>query len=68
MSSPAGQAALHGAVFSRYFGRTNRHDPVLFISVEMFDRDMNNGIFSACFGSDAISPHIGYGPVLFAII
>jgi hypothetical protein len=55
MSSPAGQAALHGAVFSLYFGRTNRHVPVLFISVEMFDRDMNNDIFSACFGWVVIS-------------
>ena len=53
--TPAGQAALHGAVFSWYFGRTNRHVPVLFISVEMFERDMNNDIFSACFGSVVIS-------------
>jgi hypothetical protein len=57
MSSPAGQAALHGAVFSWYFGRTNRHVPVLFISVEMFDRDMNNDIFSACFNPGSIYPH-----------
>jgi hypothetical protein len=55
ISSPAGQAALHGAVFSLYFGLINRHVPVLFISVEMFDRDMNNDIFSVCFGSVVIS-------------
>lgn len=57
MSSPAGQAELHGAVFSRYFGRTNRQDPVLFVSVEMVDREMNNGICSAGFGSVAIDIH-----------
>jgi hypothetical protein len=58
MSSPAGQAALHGAVFSWYFGRTNRHVPVLFISVEMFERDMNNDIFSSCFDLGSIYPQL----------
>jgi hypothetical protein len=58
MSSPAGQAALHGAVFSRYFGRIYRHVPVLLISVDMFERDMNNDIFSACFNPDPIYLHL----------
>ncbi len=35
--------AEHGAVFSTYFGRANLQDPVLLISVDMLERDMNNG-------------------------
>jgi hypothetical protein len=50
ISSPAGQAALHGAVFSSNTGRRKRHDPVLLISVEMLEQDMNNGISSVFFG------------------
>ena len=33
MSSPAGQAALQGEVFSSYRGRRKRQEPVLLLSV-----------------------------------
>jgi hypothetical protein len=41
ISSPAGQAALQGAVFSSKRGLRKRQDPVLLPSLVRVERDMN---------------------------